>query len=206
MIFSVIKQYEGGIILSFSEWIGVIGGITGIISICVQIAAYNANRMHVKTDTFDELLNRVYVSEKDDIVKCYLNLQVINTGNKPFVLQDVYMCRPKISGNTGGEFIHYKKALSKLNWDACNDDKSDRQESIHLPVSVPAGGVFEASFLFVDFMQDCYKSDAVIIQPTLVAYFAPSKIKKCKVQAILTDTDSGQSFAFHDEDGNVWNL
>lgn len=188
--------------MSFSEWIGIIGGITGIISICVQIATYNANRMHVKTGTFNELQNAVYISEKDDIAKCYLNLQIINTGSKPFVLQDVYMCRPGTNIRAGENLIHYQNALRNLQGASFKDVKTENgAESVHLPISVPAGGVFEAKFLFIDYLHDCYKSDYQIIQPAILAYFAPSKIKLCKIQAILVRAeDQFLEFSGDDED------
>ena len=191
--------------MDLTLWIAVIGCLTGIISLCLEIMRYLSDKPHVQIGTFNELCNMVCIN--DDAVKCYLHLRIVNTGNKSLVLQDVYMRRPGTTKNILKNLVHYNKALTGMPWSTRNGMPVKKQQaSIHLPVSIPAGGIFEANFLFVDVLKDCYAIKEHFIFPTLCVGFAPAKIKECKIQAILTHCDNTQEYWYVDTDGNKWGI
>ena len=72
--------------------IAIIGCVTGVISLLIEAAGFFSERSRVKMGTFDELNNFIYLN--GDVINCFLNLRVMNTGGKYIIVQDVYMRRP----------------------------------------------------------------------------------------------------------------
>jgi hypothetical protein len=116
------------------------------------------------------------------------------------------MRRPGETKNIMKNLVHYSKALSSMPWSSCNGvPVKNKPASIHIPIVIPAGGVFEASFLFIDFMQDHYVSEDHFVFPSLCLAFAPNKIRGYRIQAILTNANNEHEYYF-DGEGNEWRL
>jgi len=191
--------------MDITSWIAIIGCLTGVSSLCLETARYLSEKPHIQIGTFNELCNMIYIN--DDVVKCYLNLRIMNTGDKCILLQDVYMRRPGATRSILKNLVHYNKASSSMPWSTCNGAPiKNKPASIHLPASIPAGGVFEANFLFVDFMQEHYISKDHFVYPTLCIGFSPNKVKEYKIQAILTYSDKDEDYWYVDREGNKWQV
>ena len=189
--------------MNITFWIAIIGCLTGVISLCFEIARHLSEKPKVHIGTFNELCNKIRID--NDIVYCYLHLRIMNTGKKHVLLTDVYMRRPGTTKSIRENLLYYKKALSGIPWRTRNNLPVRRKpDVVHLPASIPAGGVFEVCFLFTDFLQDCYQSEGHFVFPTLCVGFATSKVKEYEIQAILSCVDNDDYYV--DQNGNKWKL
>lgn len=74
--------------MGYTFWIAVVGCATGVISLAIEVARYLSERPHIQVRTYDELNNLIYI--QGDVVKSYIHLQILNTGTRHILLQDVY--------------------------------------------------------------------------------------------------------------------
>lgn len=186
--------------MDYTMLIAVIGCVTGIASLLIEAAQFFAGRSKAKFDTFDELNNFIYMEEfvvEDDdrseagkVVHCFLNLRVMNTGGRHILIQDVYMIRPGGKKNERKDRAYPYGAYEKTPWKYCNGSEIAMPEKIHLPASIPAGGLFEATFAFADFEAPCYMTDEYFVYPVLCVVMADGSVKEVPIQSILYKSDS----------------
>lgn len=98
--------------------IAIIGCVTGVISLLIEAAGFFSERSRVKLGTFDELNNFIYLN--GDVINCFLNLRVMNTGGKYIIVQDVYMRRPGYDKKTASGIRPPYGAFSATPWKYCN--------------------------------------------------------------------------------------
>lgn len=133
-------------------------------------------------------------------MKSYLHLQILNTGTRHILLQDVYLKRPGAKKNILENLTHVNRAYAQMPWEYCNGNLfTTLADTIHLPVSIPPGGVFKVVLLFIDLFRECYDTDEQFLYPTLYVTFAPGINRKLKVQAIVTSPQD--EFSYVDGDG-----
>lgn len=168
--------------------IAIIGCVTGVTSLLIEAAGFFSERSRVKLGTFDELNNFIYLN--GDVINCFLNLRVMNTGGKYIIVQDVYMRRPGYDKKTASGIRPPYGVFSATPWKYCNGDPVETPPKVHLPSSIPAGGVFEAVFAFTDVYDDCYKTDENFIYPSLCVVMADGTVKEISLQTILAKNDS----------------
>ncbi len=114
-----------GLVMSITLLVAMIGCLTGILSLGIEFMSYLANKPHFKIDTYNELCNVACIN--NDVIKCYLHIRIINTGNKPLILQDIYMRRAEATRNILNNLVHYNKALSSVPWTLCNGKPVKKQ-------------------------------------------------------------------------------
>ena len=76
-------------------------------------------------------------------------------------------------------------ASERTPWRYCNGRSAELPARIHLPASIPPGGVFEAVFAFTDFEDDCYRTDEHFLYPALCLVMADGSVREMSVQDIL---------------------
>lgn len=180
--------------MDYTMMIAVIGCVTGVASLLIETAQFIGGRRKARFDTFDQLNNFIYIEsakpEEDSqqvcrAVHCFLNLRVMNTGGKYILIQDVYMRRPGKKRNEMKDRVYPYDAFESTPWRYCNGRSAELPARIHLPASIPPGGVFEAVFAFTDFEDDCYRTDEHFLYPALCAVMADGSVREISVQAIL---------------------
>ena len=189
--------------MGYTFWFAVIGCVTGLISLAVEVARYLAERPHIQVRTYDELNNLIYIQE--DVVKSYIHLQILNTGTRHILLQDAYLKRPGAKKNTLDNLTPFRQAYEQMPWKYYNGNLiTALPDIVRLPASIPPGGVFECVLLFTDFFRECYDTEDHFLYPTLCVAFAPGIDRELEVQSILTsETDE---FSYVDADGNQWSF
>ena len=100
--------------MGYTFWIAVIGCVTGLISLAVEVARYLAERPHIQVRTYDELNNLIYIQE--DVVKSYIHLQILNTGTRHILLQDAYLKHPGAKKNTLDNLTPFRQAYEQMPW------------------------------------------------------------------------------------------
>lgn len=189
--------------MGYTFWIAVIGCATGIISLAIEVARYLSERPHIQVRTYDELNNLVYI--QGDVVKSYIHLQILNTGTRHILLQDVYLKRPGAKKSILENLTPLKQVYTQMPWQYCNGNLVTVQpDTGHLPASIPPGGVYECVLLFIDFFRECYDTKDRFLYPTLCIAFAPGIDRELKVQSILTSEKD--EFSYVDADGNQWSF
>ena len=189
--------------MDYTLLIAVIGCVTGVISLGLEIVKYISDRPKVVVKTYNELENVFYVSKEQDIVKAYLHLQILNTGNKHVLLQDVYMKRPGMRKKVLKNLVHYTECYEEMPWETCDGIKLEElQKELHLPCSIPAGGIFEGVLLFIDTYQSCYEAKEHFVYPVLCVGFVPYAVHETKIQAI--QIESKEDFSYHDRQGRTY--
>ncbi len=68
--------------MGYTFWIAVIGCVTGLISLAVEVARYLAERPHIQVRTYDELNNLIYIQE--DVVKKLYSPSDFKHGYSPY--------------------------------------------------------------------------------------------------------------------------
>lgn len=200
MIFKSFEEEQMG----YTFWIAVIGCVTGLISLAVEVARYLAERPHIQVRTYDELNNLIYIQE--DVVKSYIHLQILNTGTRHILLQDAYLKHPGAKKNTLDNLTPFRQAYEQMPWKYYNGNLiTALPDIVRLPCpAIPPGGVFECVLLFTDFFRECYDTEDHFLYPTLCVAFAPGIDRELEVQSILTsETDE---FSYVDADGNQWSF
>ena len=76
-------------------------------------------------------------------------------------------------------------AFERTPWRYCNGRSAELPARIHLPASIPPGGVFEAVFAFTDFEDDCYRTDEHFLYPALCLVMADGSVREMSVQDII---------------------
>ena len=100
------------------------------------------------------------------------------------------MRRPGYDKKTASGFRSPYGVFSATPWKYCNGDPVETSPKVHLPSSIPAGGVFEAVFAFTDVYDDCNKTDENFIYPSLCVVMADGTVKEISLQTILAKSDS----------------
>ncbi len=189
--------------IDFTVLIAAVGCITGLVSLGIEAARFFSERPHVKLRTFDELNNYICGTDQGEVVRCYLNLQILNTGDKHLLLQDVYMKRPGTKKKTG-TLVHYSRAFTGMPWKYCDGQEIEEPGQLRLPASIPPGGIFEASLLFVDVPEECYHTEDSFLYPVLCAVFASGRIRELEIQGICTYPDS--DLVYCDKNGKQYSM
>jgi len=189
--------------MDITFWIAIIGCLTGIVSLCIECARYLSERPKVDISTFNELNNLIHID--GDIVRCYLHLRIINIGRKHILVKDVYMRKPNTAKNIFDNLVHYNRVFASIPWRTRNRIKvREKPQIVPLPVSIPAGGLFEACFVFNDIYKDYYNTEDHFVYTTLLIGFTSNKIKECKIQALVSDVKN--EYLYSDQDGVEWGL
>lgn len=135
--------------MGYTFWIAVIGCVTGLISLAVEVARYLAERPHIQVRTYDELNNLIYIQE--DVVKSYIHLQILNTGTRHILLQDAYLKHPGAKKNTLDNLTPFRQAYEQMPWKYYNGNLiTALPDIVRLPASIPPGGVFECLLIFLE--------------------------------------------------------
>ena len=99
--------------------IAIAGCITGVLSLIIEAASFLSGRTHLEVGTFSPLENMIHKKtylDGDDattVFKCFLNLQMINTGGRYAIIQDVYMRRPGCKGKKTDDMVAYHGVYSR---------------------------------------------------------------------------------------------
>lgn len=171
--------------------IAIAGCITGVLSLIIEAASFLSERTHIETGTFSPLENmihkQVYRDGDDEttVFKCFLNLQMINTGGRYAIIQDVYMIRPGCKGKKTDDMVAYHSVYSRTPWKYCDGKKLPEPDKVHLPAALPSGGIFEACFVFTDMDMPCYHTEDIFLKPVLCIVMADGKMIETPVEAIV---------------------
>lgn len=189
--------------MEYTFWIAVIGCAIGAVSLGIEIARYLSERPRIQIRTCNELNNITLI--EGNVVKNYLHLQILNTGTRHTLLQDVYLKRHGAKKNILENMVNVSRAYKYMPWKYCNNQKiADTPDIVHFPASIPPGGVFECVLLFIDVFRECYDTDESFIYPTLCVAFTPSTVREIEVQTILTSSDN--EYCYADSEGRKWSF
>lgn len=123
--------------------IALIGCVTGVVSLGIELARFWRERPRVAVESCNELNNFVYI--EDDVATVYLNVQVYNGGPRPVLLRGAYL----LHGDGG--IAAPVKAMEDVDWRfRDNLPLQNVPAERKLPASLPAGGLWQGVFLYKD--------------------------------------------------------
>ncbi len=127
-------------------WIAVIGCVTGVVSLGIELARFWRERPRVTVETCNELNNFVYI--EDGVATVYLNVRVYNGGPRPVLLRGAYLL------HADGGMAAPVKAMEDVDWRFCDNlPLQSLPAERKLPASLPAGGLWQGVFLYKDLPQ-----------------------------------------------------